>query len=438
MSSTVTSQPVFIPGTIYNGAVIDIRVLDDSGPSDPRDIAYELGLWFAGLEAFITRFEQLFADSGNKGPDSRYWQKALRLTKAGLLRCSDLHMRLRRSEMENDGEAPVADRTKYAEIAEIIRSGIVLNESLAKPHIVRSNEWKAWRTALHEKLTGSEAVSYFQSFARNAGEDALPAAVRKLIEAKKVNEVESAEICGVLREFAAILKALGIVGRMLRNDEPLKPTLLIFAFVYEKTQHLISQINQKLSGLKNEETEFFIALDAASYTASLEIKKAFNQELAGVVGIRPAQLVYARIEVAQALLSASFEEIITSFAKTLEPSTKVGDIFPSFKTKLEQSLMLRSGLVTTLRTVQEAEERPTIDVIDNMRNTLELFNHEAFHFLYHKDKETVERFIEEIQFTGNPKDLVPILHRFGAYLETLLGQVNMRAVLANHPLEENK
>jgi len=30
---------------------------------------------------------------------------------------------------------------------------------------------------------------------------------------------------------------------------------------------------------------------------------------------------------------------------------------------------------------------------------------------------------------------VPILHRFGAYLETLFGQVNMRTVLADHPFE---
>jgi len=52
--------------------------------------------------------------------------------------------------------------------------------------------------------------------------------------------------------------------------------------------------------------------------------------------------------------------------------------------------------------------------------------------------ETVERFIEEVLVTGDKKDLVPILHRFGAYLETLFGQINMRAILAGHPFEEMK
>jgi hypothetical protein len=53
--------------------------------------------------------------------------------------------------------------------------------------------------------------------------------------------------------------------------------------------------------------------------------------------------------------------------------------------------------------------------------------------LFYKDLETVERFIEEVLNTQNNSELVSILHRFGAYLETLFGQVNMRVVLADHP-----
>jgi hypothetical protein len=48
-----------------------------------------------------------------------------------------------------------------------------------------------------------------------------------------------------------------------------------------------------------------------------------------------------------------------------------------------------------------------------------------------------ERFSEEIFATGEKKDIVPILHRFGAYIETLLAQVNMRTVLAIHPFDPN-
>jgi hypothetical protein len=51
--------------------------------------------------------------------------------------------------------------------------------------------------------------------------------------------------------------------------------------------------------------------------------------------------------------------------------------------------------------------------------------------------ETVERFIEEVIFTSNVEDLMSLLHRFEAYLETLFGQINMRSVLADHPYDPN-
>jgi hypothetical protein len=56
--------------------------------------------------------------------------------------------------------------------------------------------------------------------------------------------------------------------------------------------------------------------------------------------------------------------------------------------------------------------------------------------LFYKDRESVERFVEEILRTHDRKDLVPILHRFGAYLETLFSHVNNRTVLRDHPFEQ--
>lgn len=436
LTATITSQPVFVPGTIYNGAVIDIRVLDDSRPTAPTELAYELGLWLAGIEAFATGFEYLFMDTSARSFDSRNWYKALRLTRAGLLRASELLSRLRYSELDDPQAKPIATGEMYVEIAEVIRSLLVLNESLARAGSMRAHEWKAWRTSIQERLINSSAVDRFQSLARDPGESSLPEAVKTMIAAADRVDLETAELLGVLREYASVHKALTVISRMLRNDEPLKPALLIFAFVHEKATNLIQQINHRLAMLSDEESDFFIALDAASYTTSLELKKAFQQELLNVLGIRPAQIVYARIEVAQSLLSASFEEVITSFARSLDPSKVVADIFPAFKTKLEQSLVLRSALVSLLKAVKESEADPSQSNIENMRNTVEFFTHEAMHFLYYKDKETLERFVEEVQFTRELTDLVPILHRFGAYLETLLGQVNMRAVLANHPLED--
>lgn len=438
MNQTVTNPPVYTPGTIYNGNLIDISEVEVTGPVEPDEIAYELGLWLASTEAFVSGFERLFLEKGNGEIDARNWYRASRLAKAGLLRSAELLLGLRRNQISKDVEDKFPGSESFGDLSDLLSSAIIANESLAKTGSVRADEWKQWRTDLRTKLSKSEGSQLFQNFARDCGDNALPESFKTIIANKDLEGQHHVEVCSVVRKFAGILKALSVITRMLRNDEPLKPSLLIFTFVYEETQHLIGQINHRLSELSDEETEFFISLDAASYTASLELKKAFQQELNGVVGIRPAQAIYARIEVANSLLCASFEEIIAGFARIIEPTTDVAQMFPSFKAKLDQSLVLRAGLHNTLRAVQEAEEKPEPARIETMRNSLEFFNHEAFHFLFYKDKETLERFSEETQLMRDPKDLVPILHRFGAYLETLLSQVSMRAVLSNHPFEGGK
>jgi hypothetical protein len=51
-------------------------------------------------------------------------------------------------------------------------------------------------------------------------------------------------------------------------------------------------------------------------------------------------------------------------------------------------------------------------------------------FLMYKDWDEYERFTEELVLSiGNSQKLAPVLHSFRCYLETLVGQVKLRAVL---------
>jgi hypothetical protein len=222
---------------------------------------------------------------------------------------------------------------------------------------------------------------------------------------------------------------------MLRHDEPLKPSLIIFSRVYEQTHDLIMHMNNRLSRFPNEEAAMFDSLDGASYTASLELKKVFSQELTGLVGIRPVPSVFARVETAYELLSDSFRQILAGFAKVIDPQVTPSDLFPNFQTKLEQSLALRLNLWHLLQKARAAEQNPGQKPLDGVNAELLKFLESTLKFLFHKDRETLERFAEEIFASSEKKDIVPILHRFGAYIETLLAQVNLRNVLAGHPFD---
>ena len=70
-----------------------------------------------------------------------------------------------------------------------------------------------------------------------------------------------------------------------------------------------------------------------------------------------------------------------------------------------------------------------------MLEAVDAFGEGGQRYLMYKDWEALERFAEEIDSARDAGELSRTLHRFEAYLETLFGQVNMRAVLADHPFD---
>jgi hypothetical protein len=222
---------------------------------------------------------------------------------------------------------------------------------------------------------------------------------------------------------------------MLGADEPLKPALVIFASIHEQVLDLTQTIDRRLKRFPTEGSETVAKLDAAAYTASIEIKKVFSQELSAVGGYRQPPSIFAKFETAHSLLNDGFKQMLAGLALEFDPQTDVFDMFPGFRVKQERSLALRSGLWELARAVQSTERSPEKKAVASLRSDLREFMANTVGFLFYKDIETFDRFVEEVLAARDNSDLVPILHRFGAYLETLFGQVNLRFVLQNHPFD---
>ncbi len=171
---------------------------------------------------------------------------------------------------------------------------------------------------------------------------------------------------------------------------------------------MTSFINNRLLRFPNEEDELFGTLDGAAYTASIELRKVFNHELSGLVDIRTTPSVYAKIETAYSLLNDSFQLTLISFAKLFDPQIDAESIFPNLKTKLEESVQLRQKMWKMLQDVRTAEQNPETFPLNNLHAKLIDFREKTQHFLFYKDKETIERFIEEVLITKSKK----ILYQF--------------------------
>ncbi|HEY8563654.1 MAG TPA: hypothetical protein VIL74_24960 [Pyrinomonadaceae bacterium] len=423
--------------------------------ADKDALFFELGLWLSGLESFLNIRNHSFIEENRAKAATRDWTKEFRLTHSTLLLCSRLTFQLstilKHSENEkNENSLDLIDDLDIAlhggeiskdeiyKLSLVLKDAVLLNEGLLRAAPLKFGEWSAWGNTLSEKLKSIEVVSKLITRAEKAGEGYLPEILTALLESKPVPFSTEADLRLVLPRFAKILRWLSVIETMLQTDEPLKPSLLIFSRIYEQIQELTAYINNRLLRFPNEEDELFSQLDGAAYTASHELRKVYNYELAGLTEMRSTPLIYAKIETAFSLLNDSFQLTLINFAQLIDPKIETHKIFPKLKIKLEQSILLRRNLWTLAQAVKQAEQNPDKFPMKQLHAQLNDFLKTTVGLLFYKDRETVERFIEEVLVTQDKKDLVPILHRFGAYLETLFGQVNMRVVLAHHPFDYGK
>lgn len=431
-------------------------VNDENAPllpvADADETAFELGLWLSGLESFLNVHNYLFAEEHRAKAAARDWTREFRLTHSTLLRCSRLIFQLGGTLKEDDSidefdfdfeQASASQSVEFSaaeiyQFSQIVQDSVQLNEALMRAAPLKFGEWTAWSNLLAGKLKTAELFSRTIEFAERKGEQFLPEILRNLLESQPLSLATKTDLRLVLPHFGKILQWLNEIEKMLKNDDPLKPALLLFARIYEQIQELMGFINNRLLRFSNEDDELFGLLDGAAYTASIELRKVYQHELAGIIEIRQTPLIYAKMETAYSLLNDSFQQTLVTFAQLIEPTVEPTKLFPNFQSKLQQSQILRRNLWQAFQTVKEAEKNPEKAKLEALHKNLTEFNDTTLHFLFYKDMETVERFIEEVLVTADQKDLVPILHRFGAYLETLFGQINMRTVLASHPFESGE
>ncbi|MEO6052040.1 MAG: hypothetical protein ABIP78_12025 [Pyrinomonadaceae bacterium] len=100
--------------------------------------------------------------------------------------------------------------------------------------------------------------------------------------------------------------------------------------------------------------------------------------------MRPSPAIYARMETAHSLLSGGFQQILAGFARLLDAKTDVFQLFPNF------------GVVDVVHNTEKSPEKKQIEML---HKSLRAFMKDNVRFLFYKDTETVERFIEEILIT---------------------------------------
>jgi hypothetical protein len=259
-------------------------------------------------------------------------------------------------------------------------------------------------------------------------------ALIKAIESPVVRQ----DVATVFLESFRLLRYLSFIEKDLREDRPLKKALLVFSLVNSEARLLQEFMERRLVNSPELPEEQREMIDGVAYAMSMEFSKVFGHELVGFVHLRQAPPIYAKVENSHGLLLNCVQQTIVGFANIFDPELNGSSLFNTFQTRRDQSMRLRGDIwrvICYLRHYEACADKhriaPLIDVLSGFRDG-------AMKYLMYKDWEQYEQFNEEIVLSRSNEELSQVLHRFATYLETLLGQICLRAVLANDPFEYPK
>lgn len=421
--------------------------------SEPR---YELGLWLQAVRSFFRTRNHPFPEAEQSALLTRDWANELVIARQALLRVSQLTLRMVHLE---DSSGPAVDqsgedtsneedgvdvvdierrsfsRQSLVDLAEAAGDVCAICESLLEAPSVGFYAWTTVGRILSRELDRSAIALTLERAAFHHASSKLPTRLLEQVQSVKSTNEFNSDIEIIISDQARLLERLRIVDGCLKRDQPLKQTLPIFCLVHEEARLLMEFVDSRLHHPEYFERPVFDALDGMNYAIAMELRKVFARELVGLASLRQAPSIYARVENAHGLLRDCFQQSIVAVAQLLDPTIDVARLFDTFQTRLEQSLMLRKDLWALLQLVRRAEQERDKHPISRLIERLTEFREGSLRYLMYKDWEACERFMEEVAAARGAVEVTPVLHRFGAYLETLFGQVNMRGVLLDHAFD---
>jgi translation elongation factor EF-G len=170
-------------------------------------------------------------------------------------------------------------------------------------------------------------------------------------------------------------------------------------------------------------------LDATIFAMSQEIKKVFSYELVGLVYLRHAPPIFAKVENSHGLLKNSLQQSIVQISQAFDSHFDGKQLFSTYTTRLEQSQRLLQEIASLLETVHQFEDIADHEGLQPLLRSFEEFRQSSLKYLMFKDWEEFEKFMEEIEASKTREALRFALHKFRIFMEALLGEVSKRAVL---------
>ena len=218
---------------------------------------------------------------------------------------------------------------------------------------------------------------------------------------------------------------------MEANLHQVAETLALLELVQADTLALLDFTEKQALQTEGISERLYEVLDGMSFALRHEVRRVFEDDLGDLSSEEPHEITQAKIADAHRILTNCLQQSIITLAQVFDPRLDGRQLFDNSKARLKQSLLLCKDLWTMINLVRRAERNFDADLINQVMDRVKAFRNGSMHYLMYRDWGHFERIVEELECSLRGElDSGPVLHQFLCYLETLLGQVKLRAVLA--------
>lgn len=247
--------------------------------------------------------------------------------------------------------------------------------------------------------------------------DSLP--VREIIEV-------------VFQNLRGLLECLVLIESRLRQVDAAEVTFSLFQAIHDEARALVDFVRTEALSCPAMSEELIDTLDGITFALSHDLQRVFEPNSQPSQDANTSHVVVGKLYRAHDVLTNCLQQSTITLAMVFDANLVGARLFNNSDMRYRQSLQLCQDLTSLIQLVEATEKTRTETAHASLETGIEEFRRESMECLAYSDWPQFESFCERIAATPTAsEELESALHQFRCYLETLLGQVRMRAVLAD-------
>jgi len=245
------------------------------------------------------------------------------------------------------------------------------------------------------------------------------------IESPAVREIVNVVFDDLLR----LLECLDMIEVHLRKVDSAEQTFALFQLIHDDAHALVDFMQTEALRTEAVTGELFDTLDGISFAVTHDLQRVFEANPSPSGERSKTHAITGRLYRAHDVLTNCLQQSTITLAMVFDPELNGAKLFNNSDMRFRQSLELCEDLAQLIQLVEAAEKNQA--VFGPLSEGIQKFRNESMELLMYTDWPQFEGFCERFDTQDDAAQLNTVLHQFRCYLETLLGQVRMRAVLAN-------